>query len=202
MRTVLRPLSGAVALLAVLSSPARSHAQVATARPPAERAADSLFNAKEFARAIGAYEALVQRDSTNARYWYQIGLASANLGKYDRGVAAFARSAALMPNPNAIYNVGAMHARLNHVDSAFVWLDRAMKTGFGNPALLQSDDDLAGIRSDARFAALVASAGKPPAPCLNNPDFRRFDFWVGEWDVTTKGGAPVGKSTIQSVSGG
>jgi hypothetical protein len=166
-----------------------------------ERAADSLFGAKQYAQAMSAYESLAKRDSTNAKIWYQIGLSAANLGKYDRGAVAFARSAALVPNPNAIYNAGAMHARMNHADSAFAWLSRAMKTGFGNPALLQSDEDLASIRSDARFPALVAAA-KPPTPCLNDPDFRRFDFWVGEWDVTTKGGAPVGKSSVQSVSGG
>ena len=196
MRFVVRLLGGvAVGLVAAASAAAQSPTQW-------EKAADSLFGAKDYARALTAYESLAQRDSGNAKYWYQIGLAAANLGKYERGAAAFARSAALVPNPNAIYNVGAMHARLSHVDSAFVWLNRALQTGFGNPALLQSDEDLASIRSDARFAALVASAGKPPTPCLNNAEFRRFDFWVGEWDVTAKAGAPVGKSSVQSVSGG
>lgn len=202
MKRLPRLLGAAVALLIAVSNAAPATAQGSPAAAASEHSADSLFGAKEFAKAIAAYEALTQRDSANARYWFQIGLAAASLGKYELGASAFARSAALVPNPNAIYNVGAMHARLNHVDSAFAWLTRATRSGFGNPALLQSDEDLASIRSDARFPALVAAAGKPPTPCLSNPDFRRFDFWVGEWDVTTKGGAPVGKSSVQSVSGG
>lgn len=62
------------------------------------------------------------------------------------------------------------------------------------------------------FLALAAASGmasaqtpaatRAPTPCATDPERRRFDFWIGEWDVTTKGGAPQGKSVIQSVSGG
>jgi hypothetical protein len=50
--------------------------------------------------------------------------------------------------------------------------------------------------------AQTPAPATPPAPCANDADHRRFDFWVGEWDVTTKGGAPVGMSSVQVVSGG
>ena len=56
-------------------------------------------------------------------------------------------------------------------------------------------------------ASTVTSAQTPastraPAPCAADPDRHRFDFWIGEWDVTTKSGTPQGRSVIQSVSGG
>jgi hypothetical protein len=41
-----------------------------------------------------------------------------------------------------------------------------------------------------------------PTPCADAPERHRFDFWIGEWDVTTKGGTRVGGSVVQSVSGG
>jgi hypothetical protein len=44
-----------------------------------------------------------------------------------------------------------------------------------------------------------------PIPCANAPERHRFDFWIGEWDVTTsprKDGSKGGNSVIQSVSGG
>jgi hypothetical protein len=44
-----------------------------------------------------------------------------------------------------------------------------------------------------------------PIPCANAPERHRFDFWIGEWDVTTsakKDGSKGGSSVIQSVSGG
>ena len=41
-----------------------------------------------------------------------------------------------------------------------------------------------------------------PMPCANEPDRRRFDFWIGDWDVKTKEGVPVGRSNVHQVSGG
>jgi hypothetical protein len=46
---------------------------------------------------------------------------------------------------------------------------------------------------------------RAPIPCANAPERHRFDFWIGEWDVTTsakKDGSKGGSSVIQSVSGG
>jgi len=45
-------------------------------------------------------------------------------------------------------------------------------------------------------------SGPPPNPCANNPDRHRFDFWLGEWQVTTPDGHVVGSSSIQSMAGG
>jgi len=46
-----------------------------------------------------------------------------------------------------------------------------------------------------------APAG-PPTVCVNDPERHRFDFWIGEWNVTTQGGTTVGSSVIEPVSGG
>ena len=48
----------------------------------------------------------------------------------------------------------------------------------------------------------AAPSGPAPTPCVNDRERHNFDFWIGEWDVTTKGGSPAGHSVIQSVSGG
>lgn len=43
----------------------------------------------------------------------------------------------------------------------------------------------------------------PPAPAMTQactaPEHRQFDFWLGEWAVTGKGGKLVGKSRIESI---
>ena len=51
----------------------------------------------------------------------------------------------------------------------------------------------------------ATSSGALAVPCANAPERHRFDFWIGEWDVTTspkKDGSKGGNSVIQSVSGG
>jgi len=39
-------------------------------------------------------------------------------------------------------------------------------------------------------------------PCLSRLESRRFDFWAGEWDVTTKDGKAVGRSSVQPILAG
>lgn len=51
-------------------------------------------------------------------------------------------------------------------------------------------------------AGQTAAPKTAPTPCVNDPERHRFDFWIGEWDVANKAGAPQGRSVIQSVSGG
>ena len=56
----------------------------------------------------------------------------------------------------------------------------------------------------ALAAAPVAARAQngPPTPCANAPERRAFDFFVGDWNVTTPTGAQAGKSSVQIVSGG
>jgi hypothetical protein len=34
------------------------------------------------------------------------------------------------------------------------------------------------------------------------PEHRQFDFWIGEWEVTTPDGAPAGRNRIERILGG
>ena len=48
--------------------------------------------------------------------------------------------------------------------------------------------------------AQTAPQGPPPNPCPNQSEFRQFDFWVGEWNVTSEG-QTVAQSSIQKIIG-
>jgi tetratricopeptide (TPR) repeat protein len=166
------------------------------------RTADSLMAARNYERAFAAFDALTRRDSTSARYWFQLGMAAANLRRYDRGAQAFEKSTTIVPNIAATYNTAAMHARLGHADQAFTWLALAVRQGFGDEKLLRTDEDLASIRRDKRFEKILYDATHAPTPCADNPERRKFDFWAGDWSVTTAGGTVVGSSSVQIINGG
>ncbi|MGH7524498.1 MAG: hypothetical protein ACREK8_09340, partial [Gemmatimonadales bacterium] len=60
------------------------------------------------------------------------------------------------------------------------------------------------LAAQATSASPGQQAKIPPPPCMTNADARRFDFWIGDWDVTPAS-APttvVGHSLVQRVSGG
>src|SRR6476620_5001814 len=42
---------------------------------------------------------------------------------------------------------------------------------------------------------------RPPSPCKTTPEYRQFDFWVGEWAPQNKAGKTVGTSSIQLILG-
>jgi hypothetical protein len=56
----------------------------------------------------------------------------------------------------------------------------------------------------ALFASLSLSAGAqtnapPPSPCKSKPEYRQFDFWIGEWDVLNPQGQPAGTNSVQLI---
>jgi hypothetical protein len=44
--------------------------------------------------------------------------------------------------------------------------------------------------------------GTPAPPPCSGPEYRQFDFWVGEWDVTQPDGTPAGTNRIEIILGG
>src|SRR5262249_36270328 len=49
----------------------------------------------------------------------------------------------------------------------------------------------------------TAQSGPPPVPCKASPEAHKFDFWIGEWDVTPAGASTVvGHSVIQAIATG
>ena len=53
----------------------------------------------------------------------------------------------------------------------------------------------------ALATTLCASAASPPAPC-SSAEHRQFDFWIGDWQVTTRDGKVAGHNRITSEYGG
>jgi hypothetical protein len=48
----------------------------------------------------------------------------------------------------------------------------------------------------------AALAQTPPPPACDAPEYRQFDFWLGEWEVTTPDGKVAGRNSITRIAGG
>lgn len=48
-------------------------------------------------------------------------------------------------------------------------------------------------------ASAVAQQPPSKSPCLTNPVYRQFDFWIGEWEVYGKNGRKAGDSRIDII---
>lgn len=50
--------------------------------------------------------------------------------------------------------------------------------------------------------AALAQTPPPKPPACAAAEFHQFDFWIGDWNVTTPDGKPAGRNRISAVLGG
>jgi hypothetical protein len=134
------------------------------------------------AGAAAILEGVVAREPTNARAWRMLGFASLKARDLDRALASYQKTLELAPDtPQALYNVGVVYALKGDKDRAFEWLGKARATRKLDMTVIQTDGDLASIRDDARFAALL-----PKPEEFANPFVEPVKV-VREWDGESTG---------------
>lgn len=161
--------------------------------------ANVLYQAESWQEAVEAYESIAKREPENARAQFRLGVVLHRLGRYQEALEAY-QKAEQYGVPTAIvgYNSAASYVLLGDREKGFAWLATAVEDGFTQVDKLKEDPDLAGLREDPRFAKLVQQADVNARPCELLPEYRQFDFWVGEWDVTA-GGQKAGENRIDKL---
>jgi len=165
--------------------------------------ANKFFQAQDWANAAKTYEGVAKKEPSNFQAWNRLGSIYHSSGKYDKAAAAFEKALAINSNgPVVQYNLACAYARLSHKDRAFEVLNKLAPSGFCQPEQITADADFAGWQNDPRFKEVLSQAQKASRPCTASPEFRQFDFWIGEWDVQSNGsGQPAGKSSVQLMLG-
>ena len=164
-----------------------------------EQQANEYFQKQEWLPASREYEKLTAEKPTNGRAWYRLGYARHSIGQYSQAIDAFKKCVQIGNNPLAIYNIACCYAKMNDVEQALDWLDKAVKTGYIKPQQLKSDEDLVSLGSNTRFKEIVEQSEKSAFPCKYVSEHRQFDFWVGEWVVQDPKGQVVGKNEVKLI---
>jgi len=162
--------------------------------------AEALFAAKDYVGAASAYQALTRTHPQQPRYWTRLGTSLQMAGRADDAVAAYRKAIGITTAPIAMYNLAAVFAKRGQKDSAFYWLDQLVSNAsYSNDKAVSADEDFASLRSDPRFEPLLERMRAVLRPCLTRAESRRFDFWVGEWEVKNAQGQPAGLSSVQRL---
>jgi tetratricopeptide (TPR) repeat protein len=162
--------------------------------------ASAAWEAKDWERAAKLYEELSKEKDAPPRVWLRLGASLRLLGKYEQALAAFDRATQIGAGPFGEYGKGATYAAMKQIDKAFESLDKAMQQGYADPDGLSGDPNLASLHGDPRFEKLVEQGKKNARPCAYTRENRQFDFWLGEWAVsTTQGNVPAGTSKIELI---
>ncbi|HTK51380.1 MAG TPA: tetratricopeptide repeat protein [Gemmatimonadaceae bacterium] len=162
--------------------------------------AEALFAAKDYVGAASAYQALTRTHPQQPRYWTRLGTSLQMAGRPDDAVAAYRKAIGITTAPIAMYNLAAVFAKRGQKDSAFYWLDQLVSNAsYSNDKAVSADEDFASLRSDPRFEPLLERMRAVLRLCLTRDESRRFDFWVGEWEVKNAQGQPAGQSSVQRL---
>ena len=174
---------------------------VPAAEPSPDAMAESAqvwFEAQDWEKAASAYEALLEREPSNAVAWFRLGVSRHSLGNYAAAADAYEQAwkhgFAL---EELILRAALAYARLGNRDRALDWVERALESGV-SARQLERIPGLAPLREEARFRELVARFGQP----CGQAEYRGFDFWAGEWEVQNPQGQTVGTNTIQKILDG
>ena len=107
--------------------------------------------------AIAIYRAVLAQTPGNAEAWLQLGRTLHQLGRYDEAAKAHAEAAkGEAQRPVALYNLSCAYALLGEREKAIEAATNAVAAGFRTKYYFESDEDLASIRNDPRFQALLA----------------------------------------------
>jgi tetratricopeptide (TPR) repeat protein len=192
----IRLLAGLLLTVAISASPQQGpNVEVLS------KEANTAYEAKDWEKAAKLYEELSKEmTAPPPRVWLRLGAAMRSLGKYEEALAAFEKANQSGAGPFGEYGKASVYVVLNQPEKAFASLDKAVQQGYADPETLSSEPNLMALRNDPRFAKLVEQAKKNQRPCAYTPENRQFDFWLGEWNVTTTQGAiPSGNSKIELI---
>jgi hypothetical protein len=137
------------------------------------------LQANDNAGAVKILEAVTQREPRNGRAWRVLAAAYQNQKDFDHSIAASQHSLEVEPDNLApLFNLGVVYAMKGEKDQAFVWLGKAKATRKIDMTQVDATPELASLKSDARYVALL-----PVRADFDNPfveDVKIFREWDGE----------------------
>jgi hypothetical protein len=181
--------------------------QSAAPTDPAVYTADKAYTSAYWADAENQYSALTKQNPENPRFWYRLGVSARNDKHYDVALSAMQKAKTLgaskgLPAFIADYEIAVIFAGMGDSDHALAKLKSSADGGFSQPDRLANDAEWSSLRSSPQFVALSKQVQHNAAPC-EDPQFRQFDFWIGDWDVASAAdGTHQGSSHVASEMGG
>ena len=91
--------------------------------------------------------------------WSDVGLDLLRLRRFDESIHAFEKAIELDHNAaTAMYNIACAYSLKGDVRNGMAWLTKSIENGFGSEEKLRNDPDIALLRSQSGFDALVQKA--------------------------------------------
>ena len=101
-------------------------------------------------------EAELKRHPENVDALAELGQVYTRLGHWEEGLTVDRQLVRLVPeSPTVHYNLACSQALLGQAEEAIDSLERAVSLGYDDVGYMQDDEDLASLRLEERFRALI-----------------------------------------------
>jgi tetratricopeptide (TPR) repeat protein len=147
--------------------------------PPEVTQAHQLFQTRDYDGAIKLLEAFIQRNPTTTFGWTLLGNAYRQKGNLDKALEMHLKAASFRPSrwPDT-FNAAVIYALKSDKDKAFEMLQALRSGGSFDMDLVQTNNDLASLHSDPRFAKLRWKPEDFANPFVEN--VKVIHEWAGE----------------------
>jgi Tetratricopeptide repeat len=169
--------------------------------PEMRAEANGFYQKQDWPNAVSAYEKIVKAEEANLSAHYRLGLSLLGLNKNAEAQPHLEKAFTASPNPFFAIALARVYARTGEKEKAYEVLDKTPAMGGIAAESLEAEADFASFRQEPRFKELVQKSDLAVNPCKASPNFRQFDFWIGEWDAKNVQGVTVGSSSIQLILG-
>ena len=159
--------------------------QTPTPPEPTFAAAIARLQANDPAGAATILDQVVAREPRNGRAWRNLGAARQATKEYDKAIAAYQQALAVEPSmPTPMFQLGLVYALKHDVERAFEWLQRARETHRVDMTQAAEAAELAGLKEDPRFKALLPARADFDKPFVEDVrDHPRVGRRIGQRSV-------------------
>lgn len=161
--------------------------------------ADAAYQKQDWKTALPLYEAIAAAEPGNPGAKYRFGACLIGLNRFRDAIGPLAHLMTVSPNVVFATALARAYAGAKETGKMFEVLEQATKLGGISATTLSGSAEFAAFRSDDKFRELAKRLDVAANPCNGSPEFRQFDFWIGEWDAKNAQGLTVGSSSIQLI---
>ncbi len=195
--------------------------------------ADAAFDRQDWKTAARLYRRCIDANQDNGPAWFRLGYALHILGELDQALVAHQRASEFPQSRRlALYNWACALNLRGDPEAALAKLGEALDAGLVLRRPMEDDPDLATLKPNERFQALVRRHGemalRQAASPGDHPQIRLgvtlaedgerparpgrrpghvpprvpLDFWLGTWNIVDRAGQSVATSVVTRQQGG
>ncbi|HKP70594.1 MAG TPA: tetratricopeptide repeat protein [Pyrinomonadaceae bacterium] len=189
-----------LAMLAAMSAVAFGQQTPASAITADQRAAaNDAYQKKDWVTAAERYASIVKAEDKNAGARYRLGSALLNLSRTKEAQSQLETAMSISANSVFGLALARAYAKAGDKEKMYGVFEQSLKLGGIAAESLNDEKDFASVKAEPKFVEYSKKLDAVANPCRAKPEFRQFDFWIGEWAPQNVQGVTVGTSSIQLI---